>query len=81
MKSETSQLLFMLQLNLVKDVRCHEKGFYRYIRSKRKTREIRTLMTIETGALVIESMEKVEVPNAFFAFRNSCWEPGGKSGA
>lgn len=89
MKPETSQLLFMLELNLVKDVKCHKKGFYSYINSKRKTREIRSLMMRGTGAQVVESMEKVEVLNAFFAsvftckkaFRNTCWEPGGRSGA
>lgn len=56
MKLEPSLLMFMLELNLVKDVKCHE-GFSRYISSKRKTREIRILMITGTGAQVIESME------------------------
>lgn len=54
MKPETSQLLFMLELNLVKDIKCHKKGFYRYISSKRKAREIRSLMVSGTEAQLIE---------------------------
>lgn len=72
----------------MKDVKCHKKGFHRYRSSKRKTREIRSFMMSGTGAQVRESEEKVGVLNAFFASvftckiasRNTCWEPGGRSG-
>lgn len=53
MKPETSQLLLMLELNLVRDVKCDEKGFYRYISSKRQTRENTSLLLTGAGALVI----------------------------
>lgn len=83
MKAETSCLFFMLELNLVKDVKCHKKGFYRYISNKWKTRVIRSLMS-GTGTQLIESIEKVEVLNAFFVSIFTCkkawWEPRGKSG-
>lgn len=72
MKAETSWLFFMLELNLVQDVKCHKKGFYRYISNKWKTRQIRSLMMSGTGALLIESMEKVEVLNTFFASVFTC---------
>lgn len=64
MKPETSWLFFILELNLVRAVKCNEKGFYRYISSKRKTIENTSLLMNGAEAL---SMEKAEVLNASFA--------------
>ncbi|GAB0208892.1 hypothetical protein GRJ2_003354900 [Grus japonensis] len=56
-----------LALNLARDVKDNKKGFFKYISSKRKTRENVGLLLNEVGALVMEDTEKVELLNAFFA--------------
>ncbi|GAB0179374.1 mitochondrial enolase superfamily member 1 [Grus japonensis] len=56
-----------LELNLARDVKDNKKGFFKYISSKRKTRENVGLLLNEVGALVMEDTEKVELLNAFFA--------------
>jgi len=56
-----------LELNLARDVRNNKKSFFRYISSKRKTRENVGLLPNEVGVLVTEATEKAEVLNAFFA--------------
>ncbi|KGL82736.1 hypothetical protein N309_03795, partial [Tinamus guttatus] len=56
-----------LELELAKDVRGNRNGFYKYISSKRKTREnVGSLLNGE-GALVTEDAEKAEFLTAFFA--------------
>ncbi|GAB0182556.1 mitochondrial enolase superfamily member 1 [Grus japonensis] len=55
-----------LELNLVRDVK-DKKGFFKYISSKKKTRENVGLLLNEVGALVTEDTEKAELLNAFFA--------------
>ncbi|GAB0205877.1 mitochondrial enolase superfamily member 1 [Grus japonensis] len=50
-----------------KDVKGNQKGFFKYISSKRKTRENVALLLNEVGALVMEDTEKAELLNAFFA--------------
>jgi len=49
-----------LELNLARDVKDNKKDFYKYISSKRKTRD-------KVGALVTEDTQKAELLNAFFA--------------
>ncbi|GAB0184039.1 mitochondrial enolase superfamily member 1 [Grus japonensis] len=56
-----------LELNLARDVKDNKKGFFKYISSKRKTRENVGPLLNEVGALVTEDTEKVELLNAFFA--------------
>ncbi|GAB0207863.1 hypothetical protein GRJ2_003252000 [Grus japonensis] len=56
-----------LELNLARDVKDNKKGFFKYISSKRKTRENVGLLLNEVGALVTEDTEKAELLNAFFA--------------
>jgi len=56
-----------LELNLAKDVKDNEKGFFKYNSSKRKTRENVRLLLNGVSALVMEDTEKAELLNAFFA--------------
>ncbi|GAB0182598.1 mitochondrial enolase superfamily member 1 [Grus japonensis] len=56
-----------LELNLARDVKDNKKGFFKYISSKRKTRENVGPLLNEVGALVMEDTEKAEILNAFFA--------------
>ncbi|GAB0199208.1 mitochondrial enolase superfamily member 1 [Grus japonensis] len=49
------------------DVKDNKKGFFKYISSKRKTRENVGPLLNEVGALVMEDTEKAELLNAFFA--------------
>ncbi|GAB0208090.1 mitochondrial enolase superfamily member 1 [Grus japonensis] len=55
------------ELNLARVVKDNKKGFFKYISSKRKTRENVGLLLNEVGALVTEDTEKVELLNAAFA--------------
>jgi len=55
------------ELNLARDVKNNKKGFFKYISSKRKTRDNVGLLLNEVGALVTEDAEKAELLNAFFA--------------
>ncbi|GAB0189155.1 mitochondrial enolase superfamily member 1 [Grus japonensis] len=56
-----------LELNLARDVKDNEKGFFKYFDNKRKTRENVGLLLNEVSALVMEDTEKAELLNAFFA--------------
>ncbi|GAB0209948.1 mitochondrial enolase superfamily member 1 [Grus japonensis] len=56
-----------LELNLAGEVKDSKKGFFKYIGSKRKTRENVGPLLNEVGALVEEDTEKAELLNAFFA--------------
>jgi len=56
-----------LELNLAKDIKDNKKGFFKYISSKRKTRENVGLLLNELGVLVTEDTEKVKFFSAFFA--------------
>ncbi|GAB0208601.1 hypothetical protein GRJ2_003325800 [Grus japonensis] len=49
------------------EVKDNKKGFFKYISSKRKTRENVGPLLNEVGALVMEDTEKAELLNAFFA--------------
>ncbi|GAB0190397.1 mitochondrial enolase superfamily member 1 [Grus japonensis] len=54
-----------LELNLARDVK-DNKGFFKYLSSRRKTRENVSLLLNEVGALVTEDTEEVELLNATF---------------
>ncbi|GAB0208405.1 mitochondrial enolase superfamily member 1 [Grus japonensis] len=56
-----------LELNLAGEVKDNKKGFFKYISSKRKTKENVGLLLNEMGALVMEDTEKAELLNAAFA--------------
>ncbi|GAB0204020.1 mitochondrial enolase superfamily member 1 [Grus japonensis] len=49
-----------LELNLVRGVKDNEKGFYKYINSKRKTRENMGQLLNGAGELVTRDMEKAK---------------------
>ncbi|GAB0206764.1 mitochondrial enolase superfamily member 1 [Grus japonensis] len=55
-----------LELKLARDVKDNKKGFFKYISSKRKTRENVDPLLNEVSALVMEDTEKAELLNAFF---------------
>jgi len=56
-----------LELKLARDVKNNKKGFFKYISSKRKTRDNVGPLLNEAGVLVTEDAEKTELLNAFFA--------------
>ncbi|PKU39258.1 rna-directed dna polymerase from mobile element jockey-like [Limosa lapponica baueri] len=56
-----------LELNLARDIKDNKKGFFKYISSKRKTRENVSPLLSEMGALVTEDAKVAELLNAFFA--------------
>ncbi|GAB0185471.1 mitochondrial enolase superfamily member 1 [Grus japonensis] len=56
-----------LELNLARDVKDNNKGFFKYNSSERKTRENVDPLLNEVGVLVMEDMETVDLLNAFFA--------------
>ncbi|GAB0206434.1 mitochondrial enolase superfamily member 1 [Grus japonensis] len=66
-RDTTRKAKAQLELNLAKDVKDNKKGFFKYISSKRKTRENVGPLLNEMGALVMEDTEKAELPNAAFA--------------
>jgi len=55
-----------LELNLARNVKDNKKGFFKYITSKRKTRDNVGLLLNEVGVLVTEDAEKAELLNVFF---------------
>jgi len=56
-----------LELNLVRDVKDKKKRFFKYISSKRKTRDNVGPLLNEVGVLVMEDTEKEELLNACFS--------------
>lgn len=54
-------------MNLVKDLKNNKRGFYRCIGQKRPAKEIVPPLNSEKVELDTTDMEKVEVPNKFFA--------------
>ena len=56
-----------LELDLARNVKNNKKGFFNYIRSKKKARDNVGSLLNEAGALVTEDAEKAELLNAFFA--------------
>ena len=55
-----------LELNLATGVKMNKKLFYKYINSKRKTRENLHSLLDEAGNVITEDKEKADVLNAFF---------------
>ena len=55
-----------MELNLARDVKANEKGFYKYINSKRKNGENMNPMLNGAGDLVTNDVENAKVFNAFF---------------
>lgn len=55
-----------MELNLFRDVKGIKKGFYRYLGSKRKTKENVGQLLNSVGNLVTKNTEKAKVPSAFF---------------
>ncbi|GAB0179532.1 hypothetical protein GRJ2_000418500 [Grus japonensis] len=64
----------LVELNLARDVKDNKKSFYRYVSEKKRMRENVGPLQNETGDLVTQDMEKVEVLNDFFAlvFTGKC---------
>jgi len=56
-----------LELNLTRDAKNNQKGFYRYVRQKRKVKESAPALMNATGKLATTDYEKAEVLNNFFA--------------
>jgi len=54
-------------LKLARDVKDNKKSFFKYISSKRKTRDNVGLLLKEVGAMVMEAAEKAQLLNAYFA--------------
>jgi len=65
-RDATKKAKVHLELNLAKDVKDNKKGFFKYISSKRKTRDNVGTLLNEVGVLVMEDAEKAELLNAFF---------------
>jgi len=56
-----------LELILTRDVKDNRKGLFKYINSKRKTRDNVGPLLNEVCVLLMEDAEKAELLNAFFA--------------
>jgi len=54
-----------LELNLARSVKDNKKDFFKYISTKRKTRDNARPLLNEVGDLVMEDTEKALIPNAF----------------
>lgn len=67
-----------LELNLERDVKGSNKRFYKYINSKKMTRENTGLLLNGAGELVKNDMEKAKMLNAafvsVFTSKNGFWE-------
>ncbi|GAB0179750.1 mitochondrial enolase superfamily member 1 [Grus japonensis] len=66
-RDATRKAKAQLELKLTEEVKDNKKGFFKYISSKRTTRENVGPLLNEVGALVMEDTEKAELLNAFFA--------------
>ncbi|XP_068531176.1 uncharacterized protein [Anas acuta] len=56
-----------LEMRLAKEIKDNKKGFFKYVSSKRKTRDNVSPLLNEGGVLVTGDTEKAEILNAFFA--------------
>ncbi|XP_061495614.1 uncharacterized protein LOC133390587 isoform X2 [Rhineura floridana] len=55
------------ELRLAREARNNKKGFFRYVRSKRKTKETVGLLLSEDGKMLTDNEEKAELLNTYFA--------------
>lgn len=87
-RDATRKAKFRMEFNLSRDVNYNEKGFFKNISSKKKTRETVDPLLNETDVLVKKDTQKVKLQNAFFAsvftakasFGNPrCWRQERKS--
>ncbi|KAK4825178.1 hypothetical protein QYF61_024658 [Mycteria americana] len=62
-----SQAKVQLELNLARDAKNNEKGFYRYVSQKRKVKESIPPMMSKSSKLMTMDEEEAEVLNNFFA--------------
>ena len=56
-----------MKLNLAKEIKDNNKGFLKYVNSKRETRENVDPLLHEGGILVAGDAETAEILNTFFA--------------
>lgn len=56
-----------MESNLSVEIKDKNKGLFKYVNSKRKTRENRGTLLNAVGALEKEYTQKVEILNVFFA--------------
>uniref|UniRef100_A0A8C3BA48 Reverse transcriptase domain-containing protein n=1 Tax=Cairina moschata TaxID=8855 RepID=A0A8C3BA48_CAIMO len=56
-----------LEMRLAKEIKDNKKGFFKYVNSKRKTRDNVGPLLNKGGVLVTGDAEKAEILNAFFA--------------
>lgn len=66
MQGENQKGKVQLELNLAAVVKGNKKLFYKYINSKRRTRENLHSLLDEAGNVTTEDKEKADVLNAFF---------------
>jgi len=66
-REATRKVKVHMELNLAKDVKHNKKCFFKDISSKRKTRENVVPLLNDVSALMMESTEKAELLNDFFA--------------
>ncbi|CAM4661454.1 unnamed protein product [Lepidochelys olivacea] len=66
-RSEIRKAKSHLELQLARDVKNNKKGFFRYVRNKKKVKESVGALLNEGGNLVTEDVEKANVLNTFFA--------------
>ncbi|KFQ11448.1 hypothetical protein N330_00764, partial [Leptosomus discolor] len=73
-KNQVRKAKALIELNLARDIKANKKNFYRYTGDKRRTRENVGPLQKETGDLVTQDTEEVEVLNVFFAsvFTSKC---------
>ena len=57
----------LLELNLARDAKNNNKGFYRYVIQKRKVKESISPLMSKTGKLITKDKEKAEVLSTFIA--------------
>jgi len=65
-RDATQKAVTHLELDLVREVKDNKKNFFKYVSSKRKSRENVDWLLNEVGALIMEGTEEVEVLNTFF---------------
>jgi len=65
-KDDVRKAKAQLELNLAKDAKNNKRGFYRYVRQKRKVKESVAPPMSKNGKLVKMDKEKAEVLSNFF---------------